>query len=103
MSDNKEIWAHDSLEIDDDGYVIGSAYTDMKLNGHYMSVGVSSYEYKRRGEVKMNHVPLITVADDTGKVVAEPTSHDSSDPEKAIENAKSTGEYVFENLEEFVG
>lgn len=98
----ESIWLHDSLEVDDEGYVIGSAYTEEFLGGYTVDVGVFSYEYERHGESRMNHVPNVVVSDPEGRIVAEPHSWDSGNPETAIRNAKATGELVYDNPQDFV-
>lgn len=101
MTGESKIWAHDSLEIDEKGYVVGSAYTHTFAGKYTVSVGVSSYKLGERYKDDMNYVPNVVVSDEDGVVVAEPHSNDSSSGKKAIENAKGTAEYVFNNPEQF--
>lgn len=104
MTENNEEFEFDSdsLEIDDEGYVTGSACLFNFVEGYDVSASVSSYEYERNGETKMNHVPHIVVSENGGNIVSEPTAHDSSNPKKAIENAKNTAKYVAQHPNDFV-
>lgn len=99
--DTDDVFRHDDLRVNDDGFVEGTAYTHDK-DGYDVVVGVTSYEYERDGETKMNHVPNVVVNDPDGSIVAEPHSHDSSSAEIAIENAKSTGKWAFRNMEQYM-
>jgi hypothetical protein len=98
MSDN-DIWQHDNLRVED-GMVAGSARTRMK-GGVDVQAAVTSYEYERQGRQMANHVPHVVVLGEGGRIHAEPHARDSTNPNKAIENAKSLGEYTFKNLSEF--
>lgn len=95
MTENEKIWAHDSLDVDDEGYVTGAAYTYTFGDGFDVQVGVTSYEYERGGETKMNHVPNVVVTDKDGSIVREPHAWDSEHPNRAIENGKGVAEDVF--------
>ncbi len=97
---NSEIWDHDSISIEN-GYVEGYAFAGRVDGEHDVTVSVTSYEYD--GD-KMNHVPHIVIDEaDTGSIVAEPHAHDSQDPERAIDNAKSAGEYIVNGgLEDYI-
>ena len=97
--ENEEVWLFDSLEVDEDGFVTGSAYTRQK-DGVTVDAVVHSYEYDD-GEA-MNHVPHIVVSDEDGHILAEPHSHDTSNPEEAIDRVKKTGENVYNHLENYV-
>lgn len=100
---NEEIeFNSDSLEIDDEGYVVGSACIFNFIEGYDVSASVTSYEYERNGETKMNHVPHIVVSKRNGSIVSEPHAHDSENPEKAIERAKGTAKYVAQHPDDFV-
>jgi hypothetical protein len=98
---NSEIWDHDSISIDEDGYVHGYAFAGRVDGEHDVTVSVTSYEYDGN---KMNHVPHIVIDKaDTGSIVAEPHANDSRNPNQAIENAKGAGEYIVkECLEDYV-
>lgn len=96
------IWLYDNLEIDDDGYVTGSAYTRQFLGEYDVVVGVTSYEYERHGETRMNHVPHVVVTDSEGTIVREPQAYDSENPGRAISNAKGLAEFVLENPQDFI-
>ena len=98
---NEEAWDYDGIEIDDDGKVVGSAYR-MFNDGYDVTVSVFSYEYRQNGETHMNHVPHVVVNNPDGAIVSEPEARDSSNAEKAIENAKNLGEYVYENTQDFI-
>lgn len=96
----ENIFQHDNLRVE--GHKVkGTAFTPFK-DGYDVHAAVTSYTYERDGEQRHNHVPLVLITDETGTILAEPHTHDSHDPEKAIENAKGTAEYVFKNLSEFV-
>ena len=92
-------WDNDTLEVQDDGYVTGSAYV-VRDDGYSVDVTVTSYEYNDGEE--MNHVPSVIVSDEHGSIVREAEVHDSSNPERAIDRAKNTGQNLFENLDNFV-
>lgn len=100
---NNNIWEYDNLSVNEDGEVVGSAYTFTFGDGYNVQIGVFSYVYERNEEFHTNHVPNVVVSDSTGSIVAEPHARDSENPETAIENAKSAAEYVYENPEEYVG
>lgn len=101
MTEN-DIWEYDNLEIDEKGFVTGSAYTREFLGEYDILVAVFSYEYERQGETKMNHVPHVVITERDGNIVSEPEARDSENPEVAIENAKGLAEYIFEYPEDFV-
>lgn len=90
---SSEIWQFSSLEIDEKGYVIGSAYTQQLSDGSDIRIGVSSYEYNEAGD--LNHVPLVTIVDDSGSIIAEPHASDSTNATTAIKNAIRQGEFCF--------
>ena len=94
------IWAYSNLDIDDQGFVTGSAYTYEK-DGYDVQISVTSYEFSRHGKTETNHVPHIVVTDN-GSVVLEPEARDSINPSQAITNAIGTAEMVWKNLEEYI-
>ena len=98
---NSDVWKHSDLILNDNGYVSGVAYTK-EQNGYSIEISVFTYEYEQNGETKMNHVPNIILSNKNGSITAEPHAHDSQNAEKAIQNAINTGEYVIENLNQFV-
>lgn len=99
---NESIWQYNSLEINEDNEVVGSAYTFEVGDGYDIQVSVFSYTYERDGEFKMNHVPGVTIVDEEGNIEKEVDVRDSNNPEKAIENALDTGEYVYKNIDRFI-
>lgn len=101
---NKETleWNDDTLEVNDDGHVEGQAWYGSFADGHDVFVSVHSYDYEKYGRTKTNHVPLVTVTDSDGNIVSEPHTHDSHNPERAIEDGKMTAIYVVENPSEFI-
>jgi hypothetical protein len=102
MSENTNVWEFNSLEVNDDGKVEGSAYS-FKLYGEYDVVAtVSSYAYEKRGESHMNHVPAIILQDESGSIIQDWNGHDSSNAEKAIDNALSFGESVYKDYEQYI-
>jgi hypothetical protein len=102
VTDSDDTWAYDSLGIDDEGYVTGSAYTRDFCGGYDVTIGVSSYEYKSKDGVKMNHVPSVTIVNSDGAIVNEVHAHDSLHAEKAIENARQTAEMILDYPEQFL-
>ena len=102
MTENNDIqWNDDTLEVNYDGHVEGQAWTT--INDEYdVSASVTSYEYQRNGETRINHVPHVVVSSHNGSIVAEPHAHDSEHAGVAIGNAKETAAYVIENPEEFI-
>jgi len=90
---------YDSLEVQDDGHVTGSAYV-VREDGYSVDIGVTSYEYNDEGD--LNHVPGAVVSDENGVILAEPHAHDTDNPEKAIERARNTGQNAFENLDDYI-
>lgn len=99
---NEEVWRHDSIEINEEGKVAGSAFTWPFEGGYDVVVSVFSYEYEQDGETHMNHVPNVVVNNPDGAIVSEPEARDSSNAEKAIENAKNLGEYVYNHPQDFI-
>lgn len=102
MSENTDIWEFDNLSVNDDMMVDGQVYTKQKPNGAYVRATVSSYEYKRDGETKSNHVPVVYVTDERGRIKHMAEAGDSSNPHKAVGEAKSTAEYIFNNINEYL-
>lgn len=102
MSENNDTIVYDSMEVDDRGFVIGSGYVRSEDCEYAVDFGVFSYEYERKGETRINHVPSIHVVDERGVIHAEPHANDSHDPETAMENARSTAKYTFENIEDYI-
>jgi len=94
------IWAYSNLDIDDQGFVTGSAYTYQK-KGLDIQISVTSYEFSRHGKKETNHVPHIVVTNN-GSIVSEPEARDSINPSRAITNAIRTAEMVWKNLEDYV-
>jgi len=92
----------DTLEVNSNGHIEGQAVAFNFVPGYDVSVSVTSYDFQCRGETKTNHVPHVVVSTDTGNIVAEPHTHDSHLPEKAIEDGKQTARYVAENPDEFL-
>jgi hypothetical protein len=101
MSEQNSIWSHDDLRVEN-GFVEGFAYTNIK-NGYDVSAHVESYEYETtHNKVKTNHVPVVQITTEDGRIVKNMEPHDSSNPNEAIQNAKSSAEYAYKNLEYFV-
>ena len=96
-----DVWAHADFEIDANGHVDGSAYTHEFANGHDVVIGVTSYDYERAGETRTNHIPNAVTTDADGTIVHEGEPNDSENPQTAIENAKGSAEFIFENAEQF--
>lgn len=95
------IWSHDDLRVEN-GFVEGFAYTKIK-NGYDVSAHVESYEFEtNHSQVKTNHVPVVQITTEDGRIVQNMEPHDSTNPKTAIENARSSAEYAYENLEYFV-
>lgn len=99
--EGSDIWAYSSIDTDDDGHVIGSARTTEFNGGMTVSIGVHSYDYEQNGETKRNHVPIITVSDESGVIKLQPHARDSDNPRRAVQNAKNTAESVFNNPDGF--
>jgi hypothetical protein len=91
---------YDEFRVGDKRGVPWVCHTDETHDGYSVQASVTSYEYERNGETKLNHVPNVVVTDETGRIVSEPHAHDSTNPEKAIENARETVRTVFGRLEE---
>ena len=91
---------HDEFRVGPEGGVLGSCWTDKTEEGYSVQASVTSYYYERGCKKKMNHVPNVVVTDDSGAIVSEPHVHDSTNAEKAIENARKTVKAVFGRLEE---
>lgn len=100
--DNNDMIVHDGMEVDDRGFVIGSGYVRSEDCEYGVDFGVFSYEYERNGETRINHVPSVHVVDERGVILAEPHAHDSESAEKAMDNARGTAKYAFENIEDFI-
>ena len=81
---NTEFWDMDSIEVDENGFVQGQAYK-LGIHGQFdVTASVTSYEYERNGETKMNHVPHIVVSEKDGKIIKEPHANDSENPKKQL-------------------
>lgn len=102
MTENDSVWDYDDLHVNDEGMVEGTAISREFAGGYTVQASVSSYEYEKGGETRKNHVPHITVQDENGSIVSEPSAWDSISPKKAIEAAKGTGEYVVEYPDDFI-
>jgi len=90
---NSDIWQFSNLEITQDGYVVGSAYTQQLSDGSDITISVSSYEYNDAGD--LNHVPLVRIIADSGSIIAEPHTRDSKNATTAIKNAIRQAEFCF--------
>jgi len=86
-----------TLSVDELGFVIGSAMIPIDED-YYVSIGVTSYEFD--GD-RINHVPSVILCKN-GKVVHEAEPHDSLNPERAIENAISSGKYLASTIEHYI-
>jgi len=102
QSDSDIEWSDDTLEINDDGHVEGSAFVGNFIDGYDVSISVTSYDYERNGETRTNHVPHVVVTTTEGKIIVEPTAQDSRNAQKAIENARGCAEYVIKYPSEFI-
>jgi hypothetical protein len=103
MTENDDnIWEYDNIRINDEGKVVGSAYTFSFRGGFDIQIVVSSYTYERNGEFKMNHVPNVVLTDPLGSIVSEPYTHDSHSAKKAIESARETARDVYEHPERYI-
>ena len=98
-------WNDDTLHVNKDGMTEGQAWCgsyEHEGQQYDVSASVTSYTFEQYGEQRTNHVPHVVVTTIEGSIVAEPHCHDSRHPEKAIQNAKGTAEYVVQHLEQFV-
>jgi len=98
-------WNDDTLQVNANGNVEGMAwFGSFTVDGEQYDViaSVTSYDFEQYGETETNHVPHVVVTTIDGSIVAEPHCHNSRHPEKAIQNAKGTAEYVVQHLEQFV-
>ncbi|TKX58928.1 hypothetical protein EXE44_05115 [Halorubrum sp. SS7] len=91
----------DDIWINDDGHVEGSAYVFDSENGYDVSGVVHSYDYEQHGEQRTNHVPRAVLTRPDGTILKEVSDHDSRHPEKAIERAANSAEWLYENAEQF--
>jgi len=98
VADKMEI-EDNTLEIDETGKVIGSAYIPLE-NGYTVSFHVHSYDYDNGN--KTNHVPMVVLSDKNGKIISEPSCYDSKNAQKAIERAKQTAINTAENYKEYI-
>jgi|APHM01.1.fsa_nt_gi hypothetical protein len=99
MSDTDDPIVHDTLEVDDDGYVTGSAYTRKFGNGYSIQLHVTSYEYERNNDTRMNHVPIVVVERDG--IECEPHVRDSRSARTAIESARGAARDIANNPERY--
>jgi len=108
---------YDEFRVGDKRGVPWVCHTDETHEGYSVRASVTSYEYERGGEhaigdclshtndcrscgeKRMNHVPNAVVIDESGSIVSEPHVHDSTNPQKAIENAREAVRNVFDRLE----
>lgn len=99
---DSDVWRFSDLRINDDGMIEGSAYTRETEGGYDITVSVTSYEYERHGETRVNHVPNVVVSKPNGGIAAEPHAHDSRSAVTALKNAKNAAEYAFNHIEQYV-
>jgi len=97
---NEEIWAEFNVQIENNK-IKGCAYTHRFGNENSIFVGVSSYSYNENDERKTNHVPIVTVSSESGSIIHNGEPRDSTNPEKAIQNAINSAEYIFENSDSY--
>jgi len=90
---NSDIWQFSNLEITQDGYVEGYAYTQQLSDDSDISIGVTTYEYNDAGD--LNYVPNVTIVADSGSIIAEPHASDSTNATTAIKNAIRQSEFCF--------
>ena len=90
---SSDIWQFSNLEITQEGYVLGSAYTQQLSDGSDISIHVTTYEYNDNED--LNHVPIVTIVDDSGSIIAEPHTRDSTNATTAIKNAIRQAEFCF--------
>jgi len=90
---------YNTIEVNDNGIVKGSAYIALE-NGYTVDFHVHSYEYDNGN--KINHVPMVTLSDRDGYIIAEPHCHDSNNAQTAIKRAKQSAKNVAENYEEYI-
>lgn len=99
--ENNDVWRHNSLEVNEDNEVVGSAYTFTFGDGYDVQVGVLSYTYEKNGETGENHVPNVVVVDESGRIEREIHAHDSENPREAVENAKGVAEDIYNNPDRY--
>jgi len=90
---SSDIWQFSNLEITQDGYVVGSAYTQQLSDDSDIRIGVTTYEYNDAGD--LNYVPNVTIVADSGSIIAEPHASDSTNATTAIKNAIRQAEFCF--------
>lgn len=97
---------HNTLEVDGDGFVDGQAFTKEKPTDEHGVVtvtgSVTSYEYGKHGETKMNHVPHIVVSNREGSILAEPHANDSPNPERVIQSTEDQVVWTFHHLDAYI-
>lgn len=98
---NNKWIVHDSLEVDDDGYVIGSCYSGTDDDGWDVIGGVTSYELDRRYDADMNHVPHIVITDSNGVIHKEPHTVDTTSAQTAIDRTRKEVKYYFKVTDQF--
>lgn len=94
QTQEESVIIHDSLQIDNDGYVYGSAYTKELPNGDSLTGGVTSYEYK---DGELNHVPGVTLVDESGAIKKEYSPYDTTNAETAIDRVRTQMENAFKD------
>jgi hypothetical protein len=97
-TDNADMWGLDSetFTIGANGHVDGVVHIFDRDNHVDVSASVLSYEYERNNELRINYVPLVTVARPDGTIIDEPYARDSRTPETAIERAIRTAEWAYD-------
>ena len=95
---NESCIDHDTMRVDERGYVVGECLT-IARNGYHVRASVSSYSYNG---TNMNHVPLATLVDEGGRVIHESEQHDTRRPAVAMDRARSGATFLLEHYDEFI-
>lgn len=96
------VWSYNNLEYNSQTEQFeGEAITEEFEGGYAVRVSVSSYEMNDDGD--MNYVPSVVLEAPDGSIEYDGFSaNDSTNPKTALNNAVSTGEYVYNNYEEWI-
>lgn len=88
--------------LNDDGHVRGNMYVLDSENGYDVTGVVDSYDYDDYGTERTNHVPRAILTKPNGSIIKEVSDHDSKHPQKAVDRAVSSAEWLYENAEQFI-
>jgi len=102
IEDNDHPWEYDTLSVDGNGRVSGTALTKPFRDGHSVQISVKSISVEPVHDTADNgthYIPIVTVIDDDGNIIAEPSTRDADFiiAESALEYARAVALDVAEH------